>query len=394
MATFEDVKITKILIYRVDLPLYEGSYKWSGGKSVSVFDATVVKVETNRGDDVYGVGEQTPLGSFYLPAYPEGTRQGIQILAPHLIGKNPTRINELNDLMDKILKGHPYVKSALDMALWDIFGKMCGLPVCELLGGRYTHPDHPHGYPLYRAISQQNAEEMATNVEKYVDQGYTKIQLKVGGDVGEDIRRIRAVRDSLDFKANVNGLPASTYLLMCDANTGWLQHEALRVVNAVSDLQNTYIEQPCLTYRECSAVRQKCPLPFIIDESMDDISMLVRIISENAADCINLKISKVGGLTRARIIRDLAVSHGIPMNIEDTWGGDIVTAAISHLAHSTRPDCLLCSTDFNSYGPVNIAVTTARNKDGRLAAPTTPGLGVEVLWEVLGAPLFVCDVGQ
>jgi cis-L-3-hydroxyproline dehydratase len=357
--------------------------------SVSVFDATVVRVDTNR-DDLYGVGEQTPLGSFYLPAYPEGTREGIKILAPHLIGRNPTRIGELNDHMDRILKGHPYVKSALDMAFWDILGKLSGLPVCELLGGRYTHPDHEYGYPLYRAISQRNAEEMAENVGKYVDQGYTKIQLKIGGEVGEDIRRIRAVRTMLDSKACSKGLPPATYLLMCDANTGWLQHEAIRVVNAVSDLENTYIEQPCLTYRECAAVRSKCKLPFIIDEAMDDISMLVRIIAENAADCINLKISKVGGLTRARAIRDLAVSHGIPMNIEDTWGGDIVTAAISHLAHSTRPDCLLCSTDFNSYGPVEIARTTARNQGGRLAAPITPGLGVDVLWDVFGAPVFEC----
>ena len=126
---------------------------------------------------------------------------------------------------------------------------------------------------------------------------------------------------------------------------------------------------------------------------MDDISVLAQIIADNSADAINIKISKVGGLTKARAIRDLAVSHGIPMNIEDTWGGDIVTAAITHIAHSTRPDCLLCSSDFNSYGPVVIADTTARNVGGRLAAPTSPGLGVNVRWEVLGAPLFECNTG-
>ena len=224
---------------------------------------------------------------------------------------------------------------------------------------------------------------MAENVSKYVDQGYKKIQLKVGGNVDEDIRRIRAVRKMLDEKARSvvtpNNAPES-YILMCDANTGWLQHEAIRIVNAVRDLDNTYIEQPCLSYRlcinyvitllysnhfqfcrECAAVRDKCMLPFILDESMDDVSVLVKIITEKTADAINLKISKVGGLTKARVIRDLAVASGIPMNIEDTWGGDIVTAAISHLAHSTKPDCLLCSTDFNSYGPVEIAVLYCMN---------------------------------
>jgi L-alanine-DL-glutamate epimerase-like enolase superfamily enzyme len=315
------------------------------------------------------------------------------VLAPHLIGRNPTRLNELNDFMDRALKGHPYVKSALDMACWDILGKVSGLPVCELMGGRYAYRDAEghelHGYPLYRAISQRSPEEMVANVAMYVSQGYKKIQLKVGGEVSEDIARIRAVREILDAKATEQGLPAGSYPLMCDANTGWLQHEAIQIVNAVGSLVNTYIEQPCLTYRECANVRQKCSLPFIIDESMDDISVMLRIIAENSADAINLKISKVGGLTKARAIRDLAVAHGIPMNIEDTWGGDIVTAAISHLAHSTRPDCLLCSTDFNSYGPVEIAVTTARNRGGRLSAPLEPGLGVDVKWEVLGKALFV-----
>ena len=144
--------------------------------------ATIVKIETNKksldeGDDefIFGVGENTPLGSFYLPAFPEGTRAGIQVLAPHLIGLNPTRLNEINDIMDRILKGHPYVKSAVDMACWDILGKVSKLPVAELMGGRYDYVDEIsneklHGYPLYRAISQRSADEMAKNVAMYVDQ--------------------------------------------------------------------------------------------------------------------------------------------------------------------------------------------------------------------------------
>jgi L-alanine-DL-glutamate epimerase-like enolase superfamily enzyme len=106
--------------------------------------------------------------------------------------------------------------------------------------------------------------------------------------------------------------------LLCDANTGWKMHQALQVVNAVRDL-DVYIEQPCLTYDECLSVRRMSPLPMVLDECMDDIGVLTKIISEKAADVINLKISKVGGLTKARAIRDLAVSCGIPMNIEDTW---------------------------------------------------------------------------
>lgn len=144
-----------------------------------------------------------------------------------------------------------------------------------------------------------------------------KFQLKVGGDPFVDIERIKAVRASLDQFARQHGLPSLP--LMCDANTGWLRHQALQVVQGVKHLPNVFIEQPCLTYEECFSVRQRCPLPMILDECMDDIGVLSRILSDKAADMINLKISKVGGLTKARAIRDLAVSSGIPMNIEDTW---------------------------------------------------------------------------
>ena len=106
-------------------------------------------------------------------------------------------------------------------------------------------------------------------------------------------------------------------------------------------------------------------------------------------DVINLKISKVGGLTKARQIRDLCVSLGIAMTIEDTWGGDIVTAAIAHLAHSTPPDLLFSSTDFNSYVTVSIADGAPQRKNGRLAASTEPGLGIKPRLEVLGKPVVI-----
>ena len=115
------VKIRSISAYQADLPLHEGSYNWSGGKSVSVFDSTIVAIETDEG--VTGYGEVCPLGPFYLPAYAEGARTGIGELAPHLIGEDPTQLLPLNRHMDAVLKGHPYVKSAIDMACWDILGR-------------------------------------------------------------------------------------------------------------------------------------------------------------------------------------------------------------------------------------------------------------------------------
>ena len=358
--------ITKIEAFQVDLPLHEGTYKYAGGKSVEVFDSTVVAVHTDAG--VVGYGEICPLGPAYLPAYAKGVRTGITEIAPHLIGADPTALSLLNDRMDEALQGHPYVKSAIDIACWDILGKITGQPVVTLLGGRYGE-----SFALYRAISQESPSEMQRKVALYRSQGYTKFQLKVGGDPRTDVDRIREVSRAL----------LATDVLVADANTGWTQHEALRVADAVRDT-NVYLEQPCKSYAECLVVRRHTNRPFILDEVIDSLAMVVRGVRDQAMDVINLKISKVGGLTKARQIRDLCVSLGIAMTIEDTWGGDITTAAIAHLAHSTPPAYLFSSTDFNSYVTVSNAEGAPQRENGRLAAPRKPGLGIEPRWEVLG----------
>ena len=363
------MKITRILAHRVDLPLVEGSYRWSGGKSVSVFDSTIVRVETDTG--LVGHGEVCPLGPFYLPAYAEGVRAGLRELGPHLLGWDPRELDALNHRMDAALKGHAYVKSGVDIACWDILGQACGLPVCVLLGGRYGE-----SVRLYRAISQEDPETMARKVAGYRAEGYTRFQLKVGGDPDTDIARIRAVRALL---------PPSERLV-ADANTGWTQHEAVRVVRAVRDL-DVYIEQPCLTYEECLAVRRQTDHPFVLDENVDGLGMLLRARADLAMDVVNLKISKLGGLTRTRQVRDLCVAMGIGMTLEDSWGGDITTAAIAHLAHGTPEGFRFTSTDFNSYVTVRTADGAPRREGGFLSAGTEPGLGVHPRREVLGAPL-------
>jgi L-alanine-DL-glutamate epimerase-like enolase superfamily enzyme len=176
-------------------------------------------------------------------------------------------------------------------------------------------------------------------------------------------------------------------VLIADANTGWTQHQAIRVADAVRSV-DVYLEQPCASYQECLTVRRHSNRPFVLDEVVDCLAMVVRGFTDQAMDVINLKISKVGGLTRAREIRDLCVSLGIALTIEDTWGGDITTAAIAHLAHSTPPAYLFTSTDFNSYLTVSNAEGAPQRKDGRLAAGCAPGLGIEPRWNVLGKPVL------
>ena len=360
------MKIVRIFAHRIELPLFEGTYKWSGGKSVTVFDSTIVGVETDSG--LIGYGEVCPLGPFYLPAYAEGVRAGLRELGPHLIGFDPRELSKLNHRMDAALKGHPYVKSGIDIACWDVLGQATALPVCVLMGGRFGE-----NVRLYRAISQESADEMARKVAGYKADGYTRFQLKVGGDPDTDIERIRAVRAML----------APSDRLVADANTGWTQHEAMRVVRAVRDV-DVYIEQPCLTYEECLAVRRHTNHPFVLDENIDNLDMLLRGKADLAMDVVNLKISKLGGLTKTKQARDLCVSMGIAMTLEDSWGGDITTAAIAHLAHSTPEEYRFTSTDFNSYVTVSTALGAPQRKNGFMAASEEPGLGIHPRFEVLG----------
>jgi L-alanine-DL-glutamate epimerase-like enolase superfamily enzyme len=364
------MKITRIAVHQVDLPLVEGRYSWSGGKFVEVFDSTLVRIDTDAG--LTGWGEVCPLGPFYLPAYGPGARAGIKELGPHLLGLDPRQLAKLNDAMDKALLGHSYVKSPLDMACWDLLGKAAGLPVATLLGGRFGE-----AVDLYRAISQDAPEKMAARVAQYRGEGYRRFQLKVGGAANVDIERIRACRKVLQ--------PSD--ILVCDANTGWLMHDAARVVRAVRDL-DVYIEQPCKSYEESLTIRRRTDHPFVLDENVDSLEMLLKAHAEGAMDVINLKISKVGGLTKARQIRDLCVTLGYAMTLEDSWGGDVTTAAIAHLAHSTPEPFRFSATDFNSYVTVSTAAGAPRRDNGRMKASDRPGLGIEPRPEVIGPALF------
>ncbi|WP_413795141.1 MULTISPECIES: cis-3-hydroxy-L-proline dehydratase [unclassified Pseudomonas] len=364
------MKITKIAIYQVDLPLREGSYSWST-QSFASFDSTVLIIETDSG--LVGVGEVCPLGPSYLPAYAEGARAGLAQIAQGLLGEDPLQIGRINHRMDELLKGHPYVKSAIDMACWDLLGKATEQPVYNLLGGLLQDK-----ITLFKVISRQDPQAMASKLTDYQRQGFRQFQMKVGAGASQDIERIHAVSEVLQ----------AGNILAADANTGWKQHEAIRVVKAIRDV-DIYIEQPCLSYEECLAVRRHTDHPFILDECMDDIRVLIRGYQDSAMDVVNLKVSRLGGLTRARQFRDLCVSFGITMTIEDSWGGEIATAALAHLAHSTPQGFHFQSSAFHEYHSLKIADGAPVIKDGFMTASTLPGLGVTPDMDVLGKPVCV-----
>lgn len=363
------MRITRITVYRIDLPYVGGTYSWAKGKAVEVADSTIVRLDTDEG--LTGWGEVCPLGAAYLPAYAAGARTGIGVLAPHLIGRDPTCIGALNRVMDWEMRGHAYVKSPLDIACWDILGKAASLPVHSLLGGRQND-----AMAMYRAVPQDTPEAMAAASEGFRAEGYRQIQLKVGGDPADDARRIRAVVEAVGPEC----------VVLADGNTGWRRDEALQVANATRDL-NYILEQPCESYADCLSVRRRARQPFKLDESLQSLEDLQRARQDDACDIASIKVGKHGGLTKARMLRDVCAANKLPMTVEDTWGGEIVTAALAHLAASTPPEVLLNTTDLHSYNTVHFAAGAPAVEDGCLTVGDAPGLGVEPIADLLGPPV-------
>jgi L-alanine-DL-glutamate epimerase-like enolase superfamily enzyme len=364
------MKITRLDVYEVAYRLVDARYAWSGGRAVTSLTSAIVCVSTDEG--LSGFGEVCPLGPAYMAAHARGVAAAIAEMGPALLGLDPSRPRAVMVAMDRVLGGHEYAKSPIDIACWDILGQATGRPVADLLGGRLVET-----FPLYRAISQEAPATMAETVRRYREQGYRKFQLKVGGAPEDDIARVRAVAAVL--------VPGD--VLVADANTGWRPHEALRVIHGVADLA-CYIEQPCATLEECLVVRERSALPMVLDELVTGFAAFVAAHERRAMDAVNLKISRLGGLTKAREIRDACERLGIVMTIEDSWGGDIATATIAHLAGSTRPEYLFTSTDFNSYVDVSVAPDAPRRVGGRLPVPSGPGLGIHVDRERLGDPVL------
>ena len=365
------MRIAKITAYRLDLPFRDGAYRCSGGRSALGFDSLVVRIDTD--EKLAGWGEMAPLGAFYDPAFAGGARAAMAELAPVLLGKDPAALVAVNRQMDLHLKGHPYAKSAVDMACWDVLGKRAQLPLAELLGGRFGER-----VDLYRSVSQDAPARMADRARKYAAEGYRRIQVKVGLDPDEDVERIEAVHDAVG-----DGI-----VLFADANGGWSTHQARRFLRATRDL-DYYLEQPCATYEECRAVRGDCDRPLVLDESIDGIPALLQAHADRVVDALTIKIARVGGVTRARLIRDVAVELGLAVTVEDTGGAEIDTAAMIHLSLSTPQEFRLHTVDFNNWVTRSNASGIPASIDGAIGIGTGPGLGVEPTEATFGEPFLV-----
>lgn len=363
--------IEQVDVFTYDLTYVHGRYVMSLGREIDTLVSTVVRVRTS--DGVEGFGEVCPLGPAYLPSHSGGALAALNELAPALLGLEIRNLAAVQRALDRALMGHEYAKSAVDVACWDAFGRTIGVPVCELLGGRVSE-----SFPLYVAIPLGSGTEMTGFVKARLVEGIHRFQLKLGADPLEDAARTAAV-------VAVTG---DDDLIVADANGGWRLQDAVVAARALDALPRVFLEQPCATLEECLIVRERTTLPMVLDESIVDVQSLLRAYHSKAMEAFNLKISKVGGLTKARQMRDLADALGLAVTIEDTWGGDLVTAAVSHLAASTRTRTLFTVSFMNDWTQEHVAGYEPRSSGGRGSAPTGPGLGVEVDLGRLGAPLW------
>ena len=364
------MKITQITVFQKDLRL-EHPYRLSGGRlEFAVLDATFVRINTDMG--LVGWGEGTPWGHTYVPAHGPGIRAGIETMAPFVLGLDPRRVLDVERAMDLALPGHLYAKSPIDMACWDIAGQAANQPIADLMGGGSRAPK-----PIASSVGAATIEETREVLNRYRDRGYVAHSIKIGDDPTHDIERIRDVETHRPVNERI----------LFDANRAWSRQQALRVMSATEDL-GVMFEQPCETLDDIAAIRPLHSAPVSVDECLVTLQDGVRAARDGLAEVFGIKLNRVGGLTKAARLRDVALAHGIDMFIMATGGSVLADTEALHLA-ATIPDhrllgiwaCqdMLIEDIASGRGP--------RNQDGHLQISEVPGLGVEPDEPALGTPV-------
>jgi L-alanine-DL-glutamate epimerase-like enolase superfamily enzyme len=364
------MKIDRIRAFRMQQPFVDGPYRMSKGRVADCFDSIIIDITA---DGVTGWGEMAPLGTFYSAAFSAGAEAGVREIAPHLLGHDPRALSQLTRLMDTVFKGHPYIKSPIDMALNDLAARAAGVPLVTMLGGRDGDMAD-----LYKVVTHGEPDAMAKNAAGYIADGYGRLQIKVGGEVRGDIDRVRAV---------AGAVPSGT-VLFCDANAGWSPFQARQFADQTRDIDFVF-EQPCMTIDDNLSVRRSVDKSMVLDESVQSLEDLLEIHRKGAADGVTLKISRLGGVSRTRQLRDLAVDLGLMVTVEDTGGAEIDTAAMAHLSLSTPAEKRLHAIAFHEW----VTVKTAHNAPpviggSRMGVPDGPGLGIDVDPELIGSPFM------
>lgn len=321
----------------------------------------IVKIETD--DGLIGYGEAVPdqhvTGETWESTYAVLTKY----LAPLVIGENPFHIERIHNRMAETLYGVPTAKTAIDIACYDLMGKVANQPVYNLLGGRYYS-----SLTIPYVIGIQEPEEMARDALMAVEQGYTSLKIKVGTDRTKDVQRIRAVRKAVGDHVQ----------LRVDVNQGWSNRAtSLFVLKQVEDCGIDWIEQPVKAndITGLAEVRRYTTMPVMADEGLHGDKEMREIIAKQAADIINIKLMKCGGIYPALKLVAQAEMAGMGCIIGSMIESSVGTAAGAHLAIAKKN---IIANEMG--GPLIFSQDVAKldYQGNRLHLNEKPGLGIEV----------------
>lgn len=357
------MKITKVEAFPVQLPtkLYRDAYG-----EYADYRAALVRITTD--EKVVGWGESH---AKYHEIYGETLESVTAIirnqLAPVLVGRDPFRVEQIYDAMDAVIGRAPCAKTGIDLALYDIMGKATGQPAYNLLGGKVREK-----VPVAFEIGIKKPKEMAEEAAHWVEQGLRVVKIKAGsGDFEEDMARIEAVREAVGEKVK----------LRVDPNTHWTVEESKRAGRRFREMNFDYLEQPVPAWNieGMAEIRAQAGIRVEADEGAFTVYDVVEHGRRRAADVINLKIPKVGGLLKGKKMAAVADSFGMECmaGAEGEFAGGL--AAKAHLAISTRN--ATTASDFTEISKIQAWILDEpmkMDKSGCVEAPDGPGLGVTV----------------
>ena len=352
-------KIKKIEVFTHDLPVKNGPYTMANAE---VWSVTTTLVALTGDNGLVGWGETCPVGATYAPAHQQGAIAAIEEIAPALIGAEiwPTK---LHHKMNSQLNGHNYAKAAIDIAAFDLMGKTLGLSVSELLGGALRDR-----IPSYFATGIGTPDNIAKIAKDKLREGYPRLQIKIGRRPVEiDIEVVRKVWDSVG---------SSGMRLAVDGNRGLNSRDAITLSQACADIP-MILEQPCDTVEELRRIREKTCHPIYMDESSVDLNTVISAAGTGLVDGFGMKVTRIGGLEPMRAFRDICAARHLPHTSDDSWGGDIIAAACTHIGATVREDLaegvwLAAPYIEGNYDHMNgISIV-----DGHIGLPKGPGLGV------------------
>ncbi len=314
------MEITKIETRIIEIPV-ETPYVFSHGV-LKAFSNVLVWVYTN--EDITGIGEASFVpGGGVSEETPESTKPMIDsYLAPVVVGEDPFDIERIHHKMDAVIPRNLIAKCGIDLALWDIMGKALDMPVYKLLGGQFESKI----VGTY-TLSIDTPDKMAEQAEYRKKQGYRTLVVKIGRDPGTDIERLRQVRNAVGLDINIR----------LDANEAYRPAQAIRIIRQMEKYNPEFVEEPVKRWDldGMAKVIQAVDIPISSDESNTSLESVYKIIKKGAADILNIKISKNGGLWRSKKIAAVAESAGIPCIVGGANTYEVGRQACRHFAVST-----------------------------------------------------------